>query len=112
MRPIDAYQLKKDFLDLCEGTSPNSMIRRAVWNVISFIYAQPTLNVLLANWIPVKDRLPNAPGRYLVTYWDNVSKEQEVGINCFSWESSWEKKKNKCVTHWMPLPGTPEMEDE
>ena len=116
MRPVDGDELKGIFLVVCENIPVDDIIRYSSRNVIQVIDAQPTLNVLLANWISVKDRLPDTPGRYLVTYhpcyWDRVSTELEVGVDSFRGKSSWAKKKYQRVTHWMPLPGTPEMEDE
>ena len=63
----------------------------------------------MAKWISVEERLPDAPGEYLVSFhpchWDNVCwKVEKVGIDTFRGKSAWAKKKYQRVTHWMPLP--------
>lgn len=66
----------------------------------------------MSEWISVKDRLPEQKGEYLVTYhpcyWDHVHEEIRVGLDTFRGKSSWAKKKYQRVTHWMPLPESPE----
>ena len=63
-------------------------------------------------WISVEDRLPAAPGEYLVVYhpcyWDSVRPERRVGMDTFRGKTAWAKKKYQRVTHWMPLPEPPE----
>lgn len=65
-------------------------------------------------WIPVKERMPDAAGEYLVVYrpchWDSVSEKICVGIDSFRGKAAWAKKKYQRVTHWMPLPAAPKEE--
>ena len=62
-------------------------------------------------WIPVTERLPEAPGEYMVAYhpcyWDRGKDEIKVGLDSFRGKTSWAKKKYQRVTHWMPLPEPP-----
>ena len=74
-------------------------------------YAYPPAHIEREAWISVEDRLPGAPGEYLVVYhpchWDSVSPESRVGMDTFRGKTAWAKKKYQRVTHWMPLPEPP-----
>lgn len=66
------------------------------------------------DWISVKDKLPEKRGLYIVAYnpclWENVSSEKRVGTDSYRGGGSWAKNKYQKVTHWMPLPDSPEGE--
>lgn len=70
-------------------------------------YAYPPANIEREAWVSVDDRLPEAPGEYLVVYhpcyWDSVRPERRVGMDTFRGKTAWAKKKYQRVTHWMPL---------
>lgn len=70
----------------------------------------------MSEWVSVKDRLPDEKGRYLVAFypcqWDHVSKTAlYTGIDTFRGKAAWAKRKYQKVTHWMPLPQPPEVEE-
>lgn len=69
-------------------------------------------NIEREAWVSVEDRMPGAPGEYLVVYhpchWDSVSPDSLVGTDTFRGKTAWAKKKYQRVTHWMPLPEPPE----
>ena len=62
-------------------------------------------------WIPVTERLPEYPGRFMCVYEDE--EYGEVGY-CIDWgrydpDDGWYVSG---VTHWMPIPDLPENEME
>ena len=63
---------------------------------------------LNGGWIPVKDRLPEAAGEYLVTYnpcyWEEVYNDIFVGLDTFRGKKTWAKKKYQRIIAWQPLP--------
>ncbi len=75
----------------------------------------------MSEWFSVKDRLPEKPGRYLVSYLrisnENITKKV---VDTLKWEnygphlnpkSRWhgtDRIRGKYITHWMPLPKPPE----
>lgn len=83
-------------------------------------------------WIPVKERLPDKPGHYLVctnvNYWhggcmDKNGASSNAGttdgyagttlsvLDCFyDITGDWNRVCNAHVTHWMPLPAAPKEE--
>ena len=66
----------------------------------------------MAEWISVKDRLPDAEGRYIV-YAQNLTGyeplENPVFVALFAFgEWIFDKWGDNRVTHWMPLPAPPE----
>lgn len=76
------------------------------------------------DWISVKDRLPEAEGRYLVFYGDAVFLkfgifDDKDCINIDRWSQKhmkwWDIEFNReiqNITHWMLLPEPPEEEDD
>lgn len=69
----------------------------------------------MAEWISVKDRLPESKGQYIVAYhpcyWNNVQENTIcVGMDSFMGKTRWAKNKFQRVTHWMPLPEPPKMD--
>lgn len=73
------------------------------------------INELEDRWIAVDDRLPEETGRYLV-YVENIANYHHLPQNTIladwffkSWNfTGWEYNK---VTHWMPLPKKPKIEE-
>ena len=80
----------------------------------------------MAEWISIKDRLPEENTRVLIcTQWGDVwmasyYSECRIAQKLFS-PAHWDVEtlrgggidfKATDVTHWMPLPGLPEKEDE
>lgn len=69
----------------------------------------------MAEWISVKERLPEEKGEYFVAYhpcwWDDVKYDKRfVGLDTFRGKTSWARHKFQRVTHWMPLPEPPREE--
>ena len=87
----------------------------------------------MSEWISVEDRLPDAPGHYLVctsiNYWHggclDENEERKDGLKCgtpegyegttmsvldcyFDGTGEWNRVWKNHVTHWMPLPDAPE----
>ena len=70
---------------------------------------------MMADWISVKDRLPDAKGEYLTAYhpchWDSVDyRRTQIDVDTWRGKTTWAKKKYHRVTHWMPLPEPPKEE--
>lgn len=88
-----------------------------------------------AGWVSVEDRLPDAPGHYLIctsiNYWHGGCLDKNEGhkygrkcgtpegyegttmsvLDCyFDSTQDWNRVCNCHVTHWMPLPAPPEGE--
>lgn len=89
----------------------------------------------LPRWIPVEERLPDAPGHYLIctniNYWHggclDKNEERKYFNHCgttmgyegttksvldcyYDVTGSWNRVWDSHVTHWMPLPEPPEEE--
>ena len=63
----------------------------------------------MSEWIPITERLPNSPGRFMCYY--TIDDCGEVG-HCIDWgkydpNDGWYASG---VTHWMPLPEPPNEE--
>lgn len=65
----------------------------------------------MSDWISVKDRQPDHPGRYLCRVEIEIPSKIIHGTHiCHYWkDDGWLRVK---VTHWMPLPESPEEENE
>lgn len=111
MRLIDAETLAQEIESLRVTVSG----RPATWNeaksdVILIIDEQKTVDaadVLRSQWISVKDRMPKTFERIIVCREGGIVEQgyKDVG--------DWWKvygTRTKRVTHWMPLPETPEEE--
>ncbi|MCJ7051599.1 DUF551 domain-containing protein [Klebsiella variicola subsp. variicola] len=61
-------------------------------------------------WIPVSERMPEEGGRY----WCYVEEQNSLGKSHYQWNCSWngdvwsDKALTGRVTHWMPLPASPQ----
>ncbi|MEN7471001.1 DUF551 domain-containing protein [Providencia stuartii] len=66
------------------------------------------------NWVKCSERVPEEPGRYLCY----VEEVNSLGISHYQWNCSWngvcfrDDSLSGRVTHWMPLPPPPMLEDE
>ena len=80
-------------------------------DMIGTVKTMPTVG----EWISVKDRLPEKPGRYLCWFGKNtfaVGASIVPYIPDLHWFASLESlERYENVTHWMPLPEPPK-EDE
>lgn len=64
------------------------------------------------SWINVKDRLPdeNIPvlvsdcEQYMIAF---LSKEKKIFVQAYTWDDG----IHEIITHWMPLPESPSIED-
>lgn len=74
----------------------------------------------MSEWIKIEDRLPDNVGEYIVCaqYAERIRYRQIVtlakyGLNEWIWyENGIEWDISGIVTHWMPLPEPPRMEEE
>ena len=63
-------------------------------------------------WISVSERMPEESGRY----WCYVEEQNSLGKSHYQWNCSWngeawsDKALSGRVTHWMPLPASPQQE--
>ncbi len=67
----------------------------------------------MSEWISVKERMPEAEGRYIVCIdgWTSVIPMKINGLGHKYWEvGKYLKKETTSVTHWMPLPAPPKEE--
>lgn len=112
--PNDDYILRSDALR-CKGTFEQSNgVEIELIDAVSFSYLQniPAADVEpKQRWIPVTERLPEYPGRFMCVYEDE--EYGEVG-HCIDWgrydpDDGWYVSG---VTHWMPIPDLPESEME
>ncbi|WP_368919635.1 DUF551 domain-containing protein [Providencia vermicola] len=68
----------------------------------------------ITNWVKCSERVPEEPGRYLCY----VEEVNSLGISHYQWNCSWngvcfrDDSLSGRVTHWMPLPPPPMLEDE
>lgn len=63
----------------------------------------------MAEWISVRDRLPEETGYYLIVC-DSPYRGRKDGINLSFYQhraKNWKATNNLHVTHWMPLPEPP-----
>lgn len=100
----------KEVLDKLMGDETNKINR----NTVS----------LRQKWISVKERMPEAEQKvlvYAVGYAFGFEGDTVMAITCQSmhrdgsmyWHSPWQYfQSDYKITHWMPLPDAPEVEDE
>ena len=67
-------------------------------------------------WISVEDRIPDFGTRCLVAYRGVVQQQMFIFRDKFEWEEDsyaedYGEFPSKDVTHWMPLPDPPGVED-
>ena len=64
----------------------------------------------MPKWISVKERMPETEGKYIVctakssVYCTKFKSYGDIGV--------FKTDMNTHITHWMPLPDAPEVEDE
>ena len=69
--------------------------------------------VTVQEWIPVKDRMPENSGFYLVLHQDKYDRSASIAIDYYvmcgagEW---WANEFTHNITHWMPLPEPPKGE--
>ena len=116
----DALQIKIASLSrLARSDAQKSLMGR----VLYIIDQMPTIT--MPQWISVEERLPERNGEYIVTACDEGEPYDEIIWNdtvvvcaeyykgCWTWEeNSTEYSLDGIVTHWMPLPEPPEIENE
>ena len=116
----DALQIKIASLSrLARSDAQKSLMGR----VLYIIDQMPTIT--MPQWISVEERLPERNGEYIVTACDEGEPYDEITWNdtvvvcaeyykgCWTWEeNSTEYSLDGIVTHWMPLPEPPEIENE
>ena len=83
--------------------------REEMGDVLLYRHAQPA--PVVSGWIPVSESLPEEGGRY----WCYVEEQNDLGKSHYQWNCSWngdrwwvESEGGGIVTHWMPLPATPQ----
>lgn len=114
---VELLQAKYDhYCDQC-GVNKDSNYTE---NLAEYLIAH---GVTVQAWISVKDRLPDKDGRYIVTacdegcscgdgiWYDTVVTEAEHYKGEWSWnENGTEYDITDFVTHWQPIPQTPQGE--
>ena len=65
-----------------------------------------------SRWIPCSERLPEKDGRYLCVWLDNSVATFWFSNKHFRFSAEDTCEIDNLVTHWMPLPEPPEMEEE
>lgn len=112
--PNNDYILRSDALRCkCTFEQSNGVEIEPI-DAVPFSYLQniPAADVEpKQRWIPVTERLPEYPGRFMCVYEDE--EYGEVG-HCIDWgrydpDDGWYVSG---VTHWMPIPDLPESEME
>lgn len=83
--------------------------REEMGDVLLYRHAQAA--PVVSGWIPVSESLPEEGGRY----WCYVEEQNDLGKSHYQWNCSWngdrwwvESEGGGIVTHWMPLPATPQ----
>jgi len=67
---------------------------------------------MMSEWISVTDRLPDTE-HYVLTFRPNTSTRKKMRIDWFSKNAKrWVYDSHCLVTHWMPLPNPPEVNNE
>ena len=123
--------VREKLVELLKSVLPNFRNNMAYWGekpIYEFADCLLANGVTVQEWIPVKDRLPEDSGCYLVVYRDKyngiVSIAFDMYVKCNIgewWESEfacditkqflWAAKlQEQEVTHWMPLPQPPKGE--
>lgn len=67
-------------------------------------------------WVSVEESLPESAGKYIVAYHprycDCVNEAVTlIGMDSFRGKTAWAKRKHQRVTHWMPKPELPKMDE-
>ena len=82
-----------------------------IWNACRAAMLQGVEPV--QGWIPCSERMPEEIGRY----WCYVEEQNSLGKSHYQWNCSWngdrwwvESENGGRVTHWMPLPASPQQE--
>jgi hypothetical protein len=126
-RLIDADALKKDLDAWVRVINKPQFYNRE--ETLHIIDKAPTVEPKRGEWINVKERLPGynpaEPAKaYFVAYDTNRGKQIQIALysdymfattmelpSCVTWRD-YENHKIKNVTHWMPLPQPPKMEEQ
>ncbi|MBR5874526.1 MAG: DUF551 domain-containing protein [Oscillospiraceae bacterium] len=66
----------------------------------------------MAEWISVKDRLPEDDADYLVWVADACTVERAMYYGDGEWLTEDLENLTRLVTHWMPLPEPPKEEEK
>ena len=84
------------------------LIRKILHNLRLTVYEMPEIEK--SSWISVKERMPETEGKYIVctakssVYCTKFKGCGDIGV--------FKTDMNTHITHWMPMPDAPEVEDE
>lgn len=84
-------------------------------SVLRVIQEQPTADVVEVKWIDVNERLPDENGRYLINYIHSYCRDdgfQAIETAYFADGKFVGILGFYLITHWMPLPEPPKMNDK
>ena len=123
--------VREKLVELLKSVLPNFRNNMAYWGekpIYEFADCLLANGVTVQGWIPVKDRLPEDSGYYLVVYRDKYNGSISIAFDMYVkcnigewWESEfacditkqflWAAKlQEQEVTHWMSLPQPPKGE--
>ena len=125
VRPIDAVQVLHNINSHHRPTPVsefesgfNQGLNQAMWIITHASTLTPP-----NEWVSVEERLPEGNGAYIVTacdegcpagegiWYDTVVVFAEYYDGCWTWNDGTEYDLTDIVTHWMPLPASPDKDN-